>query len=456
MIDGHLSFEGQPSAINGKRRLVSSSLRGGLSKLPQANLALLSVPGRYVRSEAMAALRQGLHVMIFSSNVPIADERVLKEEGRRRGLLVMGPDCGTSLIGGRGLGFANVVRSGNIGAVGAAGTGLQELAVLVHRAGAGISHVLGTGSHDLTEEIGGITTLAALDLLETDDQTKVIVLLGKPPSAATAERVFQRMRRLEKPTVTCLLGMSLEQIERKGSRPAATIEDAALQAVALAQSRSATEVRGAMAAGGKDNEVVAEEHASRLRPTQRFIRGLYQGGSLANESAVILIPELGTVNGNITLPGVRQLDDARESCGHTIVDLGEEAFTLGRPHPMLDPHVRLQRLLTEARDPSVGAILLDVVLGYGSHPDPAGILAEGIREAHNICADQGRYCPMVASVCGTELDPQGLDRQVRSLEKVGVLVRSSNAQAAQLAGRIVVLASRRRGSDRAEETRGYR
>src|SRR5580704_9603583 len=98
--------------------------------------------------------------MIFSDNVPIAEEASLKHEARERGLMVMGPDCGTAIIGGVPLAFANAVPRGDIGIIGASGTGIQEVSTLIARAGRGVRHAIGTGGRDMHAEVGGLTTLA--------------------------------------------------------------------------------------------------------------------------------------------------------------------------------------------------------------------------------------------------------------------------------------------------------
>lgn len=417
---------------------VVKSLRSALSSFPGANLALISVPGPYVRREAMNALTQGLNLLIFSSNVPLEDELALKQEAARRGLLVMGPDCGTAAFRGVALGFANAVRRGPVGLVGAAGTGLQEVSVLVHRAGSGVSHVIGAGSHDVDQRIGGESIIRGIDLLESDSSTRVLVIVGKPPHPETAGRILARVARLRKPSVVCFLGSPREPIASAGAAPADTLEDAAIQAVALAEGGSADDLRAAVNAGFAGSDGLSREAALRLAPSQRFVRALYSGGTLANEAAFIIAGLLGRVSGNVTLPGVQRLEDPQSSCGHTVIDLGDEALTRGRPHPMLEPGLREERLLKEAADPSVAAILLDFVLGYGGHPDPAGVSVAALRRARSVAEQHGRHLPIVTSVCGTDQDPQVFGRQVQLLTEAGVIISSTNARAARLTAQIVL------------------
>ena len=158
-----------------------TSIQMAVTQDPSHNFVLVSVPGDYAAAEGMKALRLGMDVMLFSDNVRVADELWLKTYARDHDLMVMGPDCGTAIINGVPLGFANVVRRGPIGVVGASGTGTQEVTVRVHQLGSGISQALGTGGHDLSEAIGGISMLHGLAALDEDPATSVIILVSKPP-----------------------------------------------------------------------------------------------------------------------------------------------------------------------------------------------------------------------------------------------------------------------------------
>jgi FdrA protein len=390
-----------------------------------ANLALISVPGRFAAGVAGEALDAALHVMVFSDNVPLEAEVALKRRAASQGRLLMGPDCGTAIIGGAALGFANHLRRGSIGVVGAAGTGIQEVTSLIHRGGAGISQAIGTGGRDLKPDVGGATALAGLAALGADPLTEVIVLLSKPPSAEVASRLLGAARAGGKPVVVNFIGASVEPGERLF--PAQTLEDTAELAVQLAIGSPPHWAR---------RDALPGQEAMRLAPGQRYIRGLYSGGTLCYEALVQLEPFVGPVHSNTPLEPAQMLPSAHRSIAHTVVDLGSDEFTVGRLHPMLDPDVRLQRLLREAEDPEVAVILLDVVLGYGAHPNPAGALVPVIREARGRARDTGRWLSVVASVCGTEQDPQGYDDQVAQLIEAGALIQSSNAQAVRLAGLI--------------------
>jgi FdrA protein len=390
------------------------SIAEAVSEFPHANLAIISTPGAYATAEALKALKRGLHVFIFSDNVPVADEAELKRLAAKKKLLVMGPDCGTAILDGVPLGFANAVRRGPIGLVGASGTGLQEISCLVDRLGEGCSQVIGVGGHDLDERVGGLMMQAGIERLAADPGTRIIVLVSKPPAPAVGRRVLDVARKSGKPVVVNFLGGDPAAIRGAGAFPAATLEDAARAAVALARGKKAAAapvaVAPKLAAAGRAK-------ARRFRKGQSLVRGLYSGGTLCQEAALIL----------------------EEAGGHkhTTVDLGDDEFTVGRPHPMIDFRLRNERILAAAKDGATAVILLDVVLGYGAHADPAGALVPAIEAATKTAAKRRRGLAIVASVCGTPADPQGLARQETRLAAAGVLLAPSNAQAARLAASLV-------------------
>ena len=379
------------------------TLRSGIETMPDANLALISVPGVFAAAEARKALNRGLNVMIFSDNVALADEVALKREARERGLLLMGPDCGTAIISGLPLGFANAVPRGGIGIIGASGTGIQEVSCLVARAGHGISHAIGTGGRDLKAEVGGITTLMAIDLLEADPATKHIVLISKPPAEAVARAVLERVARAKKPFTICFLGADDLHLPRN-AQAAVTLEAAALLAV-----------------GGHVPTATGSGSASAGRKGGTLC-GLFSGGTLCAEAQVIAREQGVTVTSNAPITGVAKL----AASGHTLIDLGDDEFTRGRPHPMLEPTVRDQPLLEAVARADVGVILVDVVLGFGSNLDPAGHLA-------TVVAGLPKKPPIVASVTGTNADPQGFASQVAKLQAAGIEVAASNAAATRRA-----------------------
>jgi FdrA protein len=414
------------SSGGGPRREPPRSLEMGLEEMPAANLALISTPGDYATAEAFKALRLGLNVMLFSDNVPIEDEAALKRYAAKHELMVMGPDCGTAIIGGIPLGFANAVRRGSIGLVGASGTGLQLVTCLINRLGGGITQAIGTGGHDLSRDVGGITMLQGLAALAADGTTKAIVLISKPPAAEIAERVLAQARRAGKPVVVCFLGADPASIAAAGITAVKTLEDAALAAVALAAGRK----------GEPRTQAAASADLPALAVGQRYVRGLYSGGTLCFESTLLLGEALPDVYSNTPVGRAKKLDDVWHSRAHTLIDLGDDVFTRGRPHPMIDHRLRNERLAAEAKDPQTAVILLDVVLGYGSHADPASVMAPVIETAIGEAAAAGRRLAVVGFVCGTAADPQNLQRQEERLRAAGMRLASSNAEAARLAARI--------------------
>jgi len=413
------------------------TIRGAVRSNPEANLAVISVAGQYAAAEAWEALRSGLHVLLFSDNVPIEDEVALKKYAAEHGLLMMGADCGTAIINGVALGFANVVPRGPVGIVAAAGTGLQEVSTLLAKLGAGVSQGIGTGGRDLKEAVGGIMMIEGLKALQADPETQVLLLVSKPPAPVVARRVLEQVRESDKPTVVCFLGGDPAPVVAAGGIPARTLQEAAYLAAAEVEGYEGPSADEVIERETVDLKAQAAGLKKRLKPGQKYLRGLFSGGTLAAEALVLWEEVLGDVLSNVALHPRLKLEDATRSADHCAVDLGEDEFTVGRPHPMIDHDLRIRRLMQEALDPEVAVILLDVVLGYGAHPDPAGELGPAIRQARERAASEGRELIVVTSVTGTEGDPQGLGGCVRALEEAGAVVCGCNAAAARLAGFVV-------------------
>jgi succinyl-CoA synthetase alpha subunit len=403
------------------------TLAEGLQALPAANLAVLTIPGEHVYREASKALESNLNLFIFSSNVRLEEELQLKELAQERGLLVMGPDCGTSILNGVGLGFANAVRRGAVGAIGPSGTGLQEFTCQIHHSGLGISHALGTGSRDLSAEIGGITTFAALEALEADPTTQVIAIIAKPPGRGMAEGLVARLEKCSKPVVACLLGTSLDLAGSAGEVYWARTIDAAVQRVVDLSGGSPAPSGGPAAS---DERAPARNLRSARMPGQQFLRGVFAGGTFCYQSQQILRDAGVTTFSNAPLDEEHRLADPLHSREHTLVDMGDEVFTLGRPHPMIDSSLRAQRVLAEFSDPSVAVLLVDFILGYNAAMDPVGEILEAVLEGRQRRPREVGDIAVVASMCGTEDDPQDLALQSRMLREAGLHVFSSNARAA--------------------------
>jgi FdrA protein len=418
---GEATLAGRPSGgatPGGGQAPAPRSVEEAAALLDGANLAIVSVPGDYAALEAHKALSAGLHVLLFSDNVPLDEEVELKTRAESLGLLVMGPGAGTARLGGTGLGFANQVGPGRVGVVAAAGTGAQEVMCLLDRWGVGVSHVIGVGGRDLSEAVGGRMARLAVRALAADPGTDAVLLVSKPPSAEVAAAVVAEAG--GKPLVAALIGLEEPLPVPAGVRLTRTLEGgaaAALEVLGVAPpdvaAGLAEPVEGALA--GLDGE-------------RRLVRGLYSGGTLCYEALVVLTGLLGPVHSNTPLePGWGLPAPGRHRC----LDLGEEEYTRGRPHPMIDPAARLDLIAGEASDTEVAVILIDVVLGHGAHPDPAGALAPACAEA------AGRGPRVVAYVLGTEADPQRLSSQLETLEQAGCLVAPTGARAALMAAAIV-------------------
>ncbi|HTO43355.1 MAG TPA: acyl-CoA synthetase FdrA [Burkholderiales bacterium] len=417
------------SAAQTETALKPRSIEMALAEASTANIALISTPGEYAAAEAMKALRLGLNVMLFSDNVSEEDEIRLKRFARDRDLMVMGPDCGTAIINGVPLAFANVVKRGAIGAVGASGTGLQQVTVLVDRLGLGVSQAIGTGGRDLHKEIGGIAMSKGLRDLAADAATKVIVLISKPPAAEIAERILGEARKAGKPVVVNFLGADPARISGGNVHGARTLEDAARAAVAIA--------RGEVPRQSYGDAPPPAAAPPPFAPGQRYIRGLFSGGTFCYEAALLLDERLPDVYSNTPARPQGALADVWRSHHHTLIDLGDDVFTRGRPHPMIDYRLRNERIAKEADDPQTAVILLDVVLGYGSNANPAGELVPALRRARQIAGRQGRSVAFVGHVCGTDGDPQNLNAQTNALTQAGMVLTPSNAQAVRLAAGMV-------------------
>jgi succinyl-CoA synthetase alpha subunit len=388
------------------------TLATALQQLPDANLALISVPGEFAAVEARRALDKGLHVMMFSDNVSIADEVALKQEAKRRALLMMGPDCGTAMIGGVPLAFANVVPRGDIGIVAASGTGLQEVSALIARHGRGVSHAIGVGGRDLHEAVGGIMTLMAMEVLDRDLGTAQIVLISKPPAPSVAQAVLERAARSKKHFSICFIGA--DDMELPANATLCCDLRSTAESV-LADRRIAWDPKA----------VCAGELAAGVERGRKRTLGLFSGGTMCAEAQVIFRRAGVSVTSNVPIPGIGK--SGARGAGNNLLDLGDDEYTVGRAHPMIDPTLRNEMLREALRDGETAIVLVDIVLGYGAHRDPAGELIARLPPAAE------RKAAIITSVCGTEGDPQVYSSQVRLLADAGIVVAPSNAHAAELA-----------------------
>ncbi|MEG1491407.1 MAG: acyl-CoA synthetase FdrA [Oscillospiraceae bacterium] len=410
-------------AISGGESKSSESVRSwetAIQTLPEANLAVISIPGIYAAIEADRALDEGLNVFMFSDNVSIEDEVRLKQKAHDRGLLLMGPDCGTGIIEGVPIAFTNNTARGGIGIVGASGTGIQELTTIIDRLGEGVTNAIGTGGRDLYTEVGGITMLDAIDGMENNKDTKVLIIISKPPAKEVRDKILARLSNCKTPVVTLFLGEKPEFHENNFYH-AYTLDEAARTAVQLLRGEAVTEYKTEFSGG---DYFKPEENKS--------IKAYYSGGTLAGEAAMLIKDALG-----IKLPPEKPEGFMLNHNGQVVIDLGDDAYTQGKPHPMIDPSKRLECMAQAVDDPQTGVILFDVVLGYGSHEDMASALIPTIRQLRVRAAKANRKVFFVATVCGTRKDIQNYDKQVDTLKKAGVLVCETNALAAETAINII-------------------
>ncbi|MBJ8822418.1 acyl-CoA synthetase FdrA [Citrobacter europaeus] len=380
-------------------------------KLPEANMTLISVAGEYAAELANQALDRNLNVMMFSDNVTLEDEINLKRRAQDKGLLVMGPDCGTAMIAGTPLAFANVMPEGNIGVIGASGTGIQELCSQIALAGEGITHAIGLGGRDLSAEVGGISALTALDMLGADDKSQVLAFVSKPPAEAVRQHIVTAMKATGKPVVALFLGYTCSAPRDENVWFASTLDDAARLACLLAR---VTARRSALTASGDG-----------------LIRGLYTGGTLAAEAAGLLAAHL-----NVAADAQHHHGMMLDAAGHQIIDLGDDFYTVGRPHPMIDPALRNQLITDLGSQPQVRVLLVDVVIGYGATADPAASLVQAWQKAC-VARDIDQPLFAIATVTGTEGDPQCRSLQIATLEDAGIAVVSSLPEATLLAAELI-------------------
>lgn len=400
---------------------VAKTWDQALASAKDAKVAIVSIPGVHAPLEIERALDEGYHVFCFSDNVPVEDEARLKQKAHEKGLLLMGPDCGTGIMNGIPLAFTNVVRKGKIGIVGASGTGIQEVSSRIHQLGEGVSHAIGTGGRDLKEAIGGVTMLDSIELLAQDPETTVLVVLSKPATPVIQERVVNRLRALNKPVVTLFLGEKPTEHE-ENLYQAYTLEEAANLAVALVKEQAVDQVPSITP--------YTQQLDANVLPN-KTIKGYYSGGTLASEAAMLIKHSLKLTDGS------KAEGYMLKSNGHEIIDLGDDIYTQGKPHPMIDPTKRIELLQEAASDDNVAVVLLDVVLGYGSHENMAAELAPTIRGILDVARSQGREFTVVATVVGTDRDVQNIDEQKRIMVEAGAVLTESNAQAVQLALQLI-------------------
>ncbi len=416
-----------PKASGGPRTQVLHSISSALERLPRANLAVVSLPGNQAFEPSMELLRSGVNVHLFSDHVPVEQEIELKRLASSRGLLVMGPGAGTSIINGVGLGFANSVRRGDVGIVASAGTGIQEVSSMLDNIGLGVSSALGVGGTDVSEQVGGLMMKDCLGLLEKDRETRLIIIIAKTPKETVIREVMSYVEgKTTKPVIACFLGLDPPSVRGGRVRYAKTLHSAVHKAAKASGAGAEKEYEKKLSMS-LDELSRSSKKLSESMGGRRFVRGLYSGGTLAHETLLMFREILGEAYSNTPLSAKFELPDPNVSRDNSVVDLGDEFFTAGRAHPMIDPTLRRLRISQEAKDPKVAAIMLDIVLGYGSSPDPGGALVGAIKGATRPSGRKGDGIAVMAHVCGTQSDPQSFEEQTEKLAEAGVILFPSNA-----------------------------
>ncbi|MBQ1531116.1 MAG: hypothetical protein IIZ57_03125 [Solobacterium sp.] len=423
---------GSASSEETEEKKYYSSIRSAVIEHPRANLCQIAVPGEYALEEVKKALNAGLHCCVFSNNVPLDQEREMKELAREKGLLCMGPDCGVANINGAALVLSSINNRGPFGIIGASGTGIQHVAAILHEAGTGVSQTIGTGGNDLKEPVGGITMLMGIDALEADPETKYIILISRKPADSVLQKLLARIRTMKKPRVVFFMGCDKETIEETGAVWADNLDNCALRALEL--------VGNDYSLGSLDElKETAKEAVKGMAPEQKYVRAAYTGGTYLDEGMRTMWDAAGGIWSNAPLSPEWKLADGEASKGHTAIDYGEEEFTLGRPHPAIDAGIRRPAILKEAADPETAVIVLDFILTPPGHMDPCGFVVPDIKKAQEIAKARGGKIAFVASVLGTTADWQDICKQEEELREAGVYVCRTNYRAALLASEIIRL-----------------
>lgn len=408
-----------------------NTLEDALRLHGDAQVCVISLPGEYAKDEAMKALRNGLHVVLFSSHIAPEDELELKKYAASQGLLCMGPDCGVVNIDGTAFILSSITRPGPFGLCGATGVGIQHVGALIDRAGSGVTQIIGTGGADL--KVGeGITMLSGIDALEDDPATEYIVLVSRKPKDEVLAKILERVKQCKKPVVGCFMGADPAVVEAGGAIYASDLDDAAVKALALI---------------GKTCDLQTDEELDRLavkavqgmKSSQKYLRGLFTGGTYMEEAMRSIAPIAGPVHSNAPLAPELLLEDSLMSVENTCVDVGEDEFTMGKPHPTMEPSGRKPFIVKEGSDPEVCVLLLDFIFAVSANVDPVGVVLEDIQAAMANAQANGGKLAVVAALCGTDGDFQNYAEQKRKLEQAGVYVCQTNRLAAKLAAKIVAL-----------------
>ena len=417
-------------------KLTYSTVEEAVRGNPRANICSIAVPGEYACEVTKQALELGLHCIVFSANVPLEQEREMKELAREKGLLCMGPDCGVANINGAAFVLSSINNRGPFGICGASGCGIQHVAAFLHEAGSGVSQTIGTGGSDLKEPVGGISMLMGIDALENDPGTQYIVLISRKPANSVLHALTARIRQCKKPVVACFMGADRAAVEASGALWADDLDTCAQQALLLIDKEIPFD-------SDEELTALAQSAIEGMSREQKYVRGIYCGGTYCDEVMQTMQRTIGGIHSNCPLSPDLQLADPRVSVGNTVVDSGEEEFTRGRPHPTLEPSMRLPLIAKEGEDPETAVILLDFILTPPEHIDPAGVTLPALIRTMEAARARGGKIAVVCSVLGTDADLQNVSLQRQKLLDAGVYVCRSNRQAGQLAAKIIQMKKER-------------
>ena len=435
--DSQSSFNDALSIINKdihgeekeSKKAYSSTLEA-VSNHKEANLCSIAVPGEYALEEVEKALDLGLHCVVFSNNVPLEDERKMKEKAREKGLLCMGPDCGVANINGAALVLASINNRGPFGICGATGTGIQHVAAILHECGTGVSQTIGTGGNDLKEQVGGIMMQMGIEALEADKDTKYIILISRKPSDSVLEPIFQKIEKCTKPVVVFFMGCDKESVEKRGGIFASNLDDCAEKALNLIGKTYKKETE-------EEIREIAEKATEGMSSSQKYLRGLYTGGTYMDEAMRAMTGVIGDIYSNAPLEERLRLQNSTVTRENSCIDYGEEEFTQGRPHPAIDPSIRKPFILKEALDKNVAVIILDFILTPPGHMDPCGYVLDDVKKAMKEAEREGRKLAVIGVILGTDSDIQNKNEQVKKMREAGVIVAKTNYSAALIASEIV-------------------
>jgi len=403
-----------------------NDLSSALDSFSNANIASLSIPGQFVKDMAVELIKKQLHLFVFSDHVPLEDEIYLKNLALENNVLFMGPEAGTTILNGTVFGFGNRVRKGSVGIIGASGTGIQESSTLIDLFGEGISHAIGVGGRDLRNDIGGMMTMKAMEIFENDPNTEAVLLVSKPVNDDVRNKIVNKINNFSKKNyVLCLVGDNENREDTDKIKFSKSIQTSVLKILKSLNGDAYKKIKGVVRNQVSESIKLAESLSSGLSNEQKFVRGFFAGGTLCYESKIILEQIMGKIYSNLSSDGEYSIKGNATSKENTLIDFGEEEFTSARPHPIIDPLLRKNRILEDANDPNVGVIIIDIICGINAAKNTISFHAETIKKAIEIAEENGRKLSVFAYICGTEKDVS--ENELKLLTDSGAKLFTSNA-----------------------------